>query len=151
MKRALLYRKWASAFSLVEVAMALGVVSIGLIPLLGLLPIGLNQEREAMFQTSRSHILSQISADLGMLKGGDSDHYFSAAQFYDDRGERLPDGAEGAVYEVKLTPVEAEYPGSGVPDAPSARLKSVHVEIRYPGIREAYRFTFSYFDASRPS
>jgi|GEM_PF-2772939 len=142
-----------AAFSLVEVALALAIAAVGLVPLLGLLPIGLNQEREAMFQTCRSHILSQIAADLGMLTSSGADAYFDDSQFYSENGERLKAGEDGAVYQVTLTPVQARYPGSGTLDTggDASRLKWIHVEIRYPGMRNAYRFTFSYFDASRPS
>ena len=53
-----------TAFSLVEVTLALGVASFCLIALFGLLPVGLNSNQLAVQQTAASGILSAATADL---------------------------------------------------------------------------------------
>ncbi len=53
-----------SAFSLVEVTLALGVASFCLLSVFGLLPIGLNSNQAAMEQTAANGILSSVVADL---------------------------------------------------------------------------------------
>ena len=53
-----------SAFSLVEVTLALGIAAFCLIAILGLLPVGMNSNHTATEQTASIGILSAIAADL---------------------------------------------------------------------------------------
>ena len=53
-----------SAFSLVEVTLALGIAGFCLIAILGLLPVGMNSNQTATEQTASVGILSGIAADL---------------------------------------------------------------------------------------
>jgi uncharacterized protein (TIGR02598 family) len=54
----------ASAFSLVEVTLALGVAAFCLIVLLGLLPTGLRTQQASIEQTNANHIMGEILGDL---------------------------------------------------------------------------------------
>lgn len=54
----------SEAFSLVEVALALGVTAFCLIAILGLLPIGLKSDQTAFEETAAIGILSAVAADL---------------------------------------------------------------------------------------
>ena len=67
----------AGAFSLVEVALALGVAAFCLIAILGLLPAGLNTNQSSTRQTTANGILSAIVADLRATPGTSS----QSAQF----------------------------------------------------------------------
>ena len=51
-------------FSLVEFALALGVVSFALVAMMALLPIGMADNQQSQAQTRASHILSLLEADL---------------------------------------------------------------------------------------
>ena len=53
-----------SAFSLVEVTLALGVMAFCLVALLGLLPVGMNSNRDALEQTAAASIASAVAVDL---------------------------------------------------------------------------------------
>lgn len=53
-----------NGFSLVEVTLALGVAAFSLIAIFGLLPIGLQTQRNATEQTAAPGILSAIAADM---------------------------------------------------------------------------------------
>ena len=55
-------RLWG--FSLVEVTLALGVVSLCLVTILGLVPIGLRTNQNASSQTVAANILSAVIADM---------------------------------------------------------------------------------------
>ena len=57
-------RRIAAAFSLVEVALALGIASFCLIAVLGLVPLGVNTGQLASDQTAASSILTHVLADL---------------------------------------------------------------------------------------
>lgn len=52
------------AFSLVEVCIALGVVSFSLIAVLGLIPVGLQTSKTATDQTAAASIMAAIHSDL---------------------------------------------------------------------------------------
>ncbi len=58
-----------AAFSLVEVALALGVSSFCLTAVFGLLPVGLNSNLAASNQTDANGILTAVSADLRATPG----------------------------------------------------------------------------------
>jgi uncharacterized protein (TIGR02598 family) len=53
-----------AGFSLVEVALALGVAAFCLVPVFGLLPVGLNSNRNTFEQTSAANVASAIVTDL---------------------------------------------------------------------------------------
>lgn len=53
-----------AAFSLVEVALALGVAAFCLIAILGLMPVGVQTNRNATSQTAATNIMAAIVADL---------------------------------------------------------------------------------------
>jgi type II secretory pathway pseudopilin PulG len=54
----------SSAFSLVEVTLALGVAAFCLLAVFGLLPIGLNSDRNSTQQTAAASLARAIAADL---------------------------------------------------------------------------------------
>jgi uncharacterized protein (TIGR02598 family) len=59
-----LFAHRASAFSLVEVTLALGVGAFCLIAVFGLLPIGVQTNRNATSQTAATNIIAAIVSDL---------------------------------------------------------------------------------------
>lgn len=66
----------STAFSLVEVTLALGVAAFCLVVLLGLLPIGVKTQQASIQQTTASQIISQIysvlRADVRLPPGQDN-------------------------------------------------------------------------------
>ncbi len=54
----------ASAFSLVEVTLALGVAAFCMIAVFGLLPVGVQTNRNATSQTAATNIIAAVAADL---------------------------------------------------------------------------------------
>lgn len=55
-----------SGFSLVEVTIALGIVSFAFVTLLGLMPVGLNVMRQAMDSTTEGMIVQQLAGQARM-------------------------------------------------------------------------------------
>ena len=53
-----------SAFSLIEVTLALGVAAVSLLVIFGLLPIGVQTNQRSIEQTASADILSAVNADL---------------------------------------------------------------------------------------
>lgn len=62
-------------FSLVECVIALGIICSALIPMLGLLPIGLNSMRNSSSQTCAINLITSIATDLRASAGIISPHY----------------------------------------------------------------------------
>lgn len=60
-------------FSLVEVVLALGLVSFCLVAMLGMLPIGLSQERKSADQMQSLHALTAIASDFKNAPAGSSE------------------------------------------------------------------------------
>ena len=54
-------RVYAQGFSLVEVTIAIAVVVISLLPILAMLPAGLNNYKNSVYRTKAAHLLSEIS------------------------------------------------------------------------------------------
>ena len=65
----------SSGFSLIEVVIAIGVVSLALLPLLGLLPVGLNSNRSSTTQTGAMSLATAIAADIRTTTTGVSPRF----------------------------------------------------------------------------
>lgn len=59
-----LFARRAFAFSLVEVTLALGVAAFCLIAVFGLMPVGVQTNRNATSQTAATNIMAAVVADL---------------------------------------------------------------------------------------
>lgn len=108
---------WQAAFSLVETVLALGVVSICLLGVIGLLPTGLNSMRQAMDITLEAQIVRHLSSETLLTPYADLEALYSNKTFYFDQdgieivggGSVPPNGVKYIVNTRVLNPV---YPGS---------------------------------------
>jgi uncharacterized protein (TIGR02598 family) len=57
-------RQRTSAFSLVEVTLALGIAGFSLVAILGLMPVGVQTNRNATSQTAATNIMAAVVSDL---------------------------------------------------------------------------------------
>jgi uncharacterized protein (TIGR02598 family) len=57
-------KRFTSAFSLVELTLALGIAAFCLIAVLGLMPVGVRANRNATSQTAATNIMAAVIADL---------------------------------------------------------------------------------------
>ena len=65
-----LSRRKRAAFSFVEVTLALGIAAFCLIAVFGLMPVGVQTNRNATSQTAATNILSSVVSDIrGSPKG----------------------------------------------------------------------------------
>ena len=92
------------AFSLPEVTMAVGIASMAIVLLLGLVPTGLNSLRDAAISLAEARIFQQISGEIqnanwGHPSGGGAGAlsysllpgYNDTRRFFDDQGTPLTD------------------------------------------------------------
>ena len=118
-----------SGFSLVEVTIAIGIVSFALVTLLGVVPVGLIASQDAMRQTARSQIIKQISSDLGMMPFAKINDYLASDQYYDYNGSRSV-GTNDRIFVASMTNALPSYPGSSNLSGLDERLIRVVIKIR---------------------
>lgn len=119
-----------SGFSLVEVTIAIGIVSFALVTLLGVVPVGLIATQDAMRQTARSQIIKQISSDLGMMPFAKLGGYLGSNQYYDYNGCRSVGTNERIFVATMTNALPPSYPGSSNLSGLDERFKRVVVTIR---------------------
>lgn len=108
------------AFSLVEVVLALGILTFGVVPLMGLLSIGLQQKRENIDRTVEAQILSWAQGSIRLRTQGGPANYSGT---FDENG--IAAAGTEAVFSAEMVPrAAASLPGG------SATLKSWKLEIR---------------------
>jgi uncharacterized protein (TIGR02598 family) len=120
-----LFRPQSSGFSLVEVALAIGIAGFCLISILGLIPVGLTVAQNASAQTGAVGLMSAIAADLREVSTtGTSSPYFKITipdttgktLYVDDGGQYTTDLQKlpHARYRVEIKTVST-VSGSGTP------------------------------------
>jgi uncharacterized protein (TIGR02598 family) len=129
MQRARLESGGKRAFSLVEVVLSIGIVAFAFVPLMGLLPLGLDFSRQAVDTTITAQIAQQLKnealqTDFTLLSTLDKDEA-AAPGYFDDQGNKSTD-PQGAIYKTT-------YAVSGSTDLPegiaTGRLKTVTICI----------------------
>jgi uncharacterized protein (TIGR02598 family) len=100
------------AFTLVEVTLAIGVVSFALLSLLGLVPMGLIAVRESSQQVACSHIVQKVGSDLAMISRDDVAGYIQESRYFDYDGQPVEAGSADAVFVAKFASGTLRYPGS---------------------------------------
>jgi hypothetical protein len=92
-----------SAFTLIEVVLALGIVTVAMVTMIGLLPVGLGTLRDAMDATVKGGIVQRVTSDMlttpysqivnSMGSGTPvKTYYFDQEGFY--VGEKVPGGLD---------------------------------------------------------
>jgi uncharacterized protein (TIGR02598 family) len=118
------------AFTLVEVTLAIGIISFAFVAMFGMLPVGLNVSRQAMDTTIEAQIVQQmktqaLQTDFSML-GTLSD---AADVYFDDQGKQVEQSA--GLYRAGFSSVsEDTLLPDGTPNGTVTRqLKNVTIFI----------------------
>ena len=96
-----------SAFSLVEVTLALGVAAFCLIAVLGLMPAGVQTNRNATSQTAATNIIASVIADMRATTSATSPQYgitFGTAKtlYFDGTGQFTTSLGANSRYRVSI-------------------------------------------------
>jgi len=116
-------KRVVSAFSLVEVVLALGVVSFAFVSVVGLMPVGLKTFRQAVDTGVRGQLSQKITAEaqrsrFSDLTAGDFSK-LNFPKYYDEQGKSVASAAApDRIYTVDMisAPVRVTLPGSSVPN-----------------------------------
>jgi uncharacterized protein (TIGR02598 family) len=140
-------RKGCAGFNLVEIAMALAIVSFSCTCLLGLLPASLTAFHQAMGNTIESQIVQSISNDLELEAFSSltsTTYTTTATYYYDGEGQALPSSAgvyyTATVNSAKVTSTISPVDLSGTPGSPAAY--NVTVKISYAGLAQPHVYCF---------
>lgn len=102
-----------TGFSLVEVTIAIGVMAVALVPVVSLLPIGLDSYRRAVEASVGTQIVQRVVSDLqqsnfSTITSTDGMVKQFPLRYFDDQGSEKPGlSDEGVIYQVAygtLTP-----------------------------------------------
>ncbi len=125
------YRRAALArgFSLIEVTLALGIVSFALITILGVMPVGLNSLRDAVDETTESQIIRQIGAEATLLPFASIQTEMEGKTYYfDDEGQPQQSSDQNTRYTASVSVVDPDYPGVGA--APKTGLAALPSQLQ---------------------
>ncbi len=135
--------KVPSAFSLVEVTLALGLVSFAVLAVMGLLPVGLSNLRQSMDQTVEAQIVQSIAAQSVVAQ---FPALASGNQYFDDQG--MPtDAGPDALYTATVTVIPPTYPGSENSTDIGNSLATVRIQLDSP--KESKFFTIQIVNAGK--
>jgi uncharacterized protein (TIGR02598 family) len=112
--------RFVAAFSLIEVTMAIGIAAFCLIAVFGLLPVGVQTNRNATSQTGGANILAAVIADMratpnAATRSGKYHVAFGASQtvYFDESGQFATLIGPNSRYQLNVT----FPPSTGLPYA----------------------------------
>lgn len=124
----------AKAFSLIEVVLALGIVSFAMMAVVGTLPVGLRSSQQSRSQIAAANIARQIQGDLQQISfQNNSSDALTIEKLPDNPFYFSQDGTRSeerdAYYVANFTLNQVTAPGLSVN---SSNARSVKVSITYP-------------------
>ncbi len=119
------FRSTRAGFSLIETVIALGIVAVALIPMIGLMPIGLNSYRTATDQMVGACIAQQISGEYNVS----STQKAAQQRYFDQFGQETSGATSDTVYFVNIVETAGfVLPGDSAAGRP---LNQVQIEVWY--------------------
>lgn len=134
-------RQKTSGFSLVEVTLALGVAAFCLITVVGLMPVGVQTNRNAISQTAATSIISSVLADIRTTARGtasatpsalyviniparDASNTTPQIRYFDSTGQFAALGANSR-YQLNVT-----FPAN--PDSGTSKTTYGYLKVTWP-------------------
>lgn len=115
-----------SGFSLVEVVIAIGLLSFAVLSIVGLLPVGMSSLRQSMNQTVETQIVRSIS---GQSVVGNFSTLATNGIYFDGEGQHCE--IDRAAYTVNIATNTPSFPGSTNAANLPGCLTTLKVEIIY--------------------
>ncbi len=123
-----------TAFSLVEVAMALGIFAFAIMGLIGLLPVALNTHKEAKLSTVLSQIKQRLAAEVMLTDGAKLSALNNASRNFDAEGRELgASETDKAVYRARIEIQNFLPPGALAVSSSLQRVVLFAVQDPTPG------------------
>jgi uncharacterized protein (TIGR02598 family) len=130
-------------FSLVEVTMALGLIAVGLLTMMGLVPIGLNSMHDSQQSMVRAQIFQSVSSEAMLTSYTDLGNFISQGPYYyDGQGQKQAAKDERTTrFVVELSQKSTQYPGSSNVQDIKRSISTLGLAITaYPGARTPVKY-----------
>jgi len=122
----------SKAFSLIEVMVAMGVVSVGIMSLVGLLSIGFTGLHKSVAMSSRTAIVQSLGAELKFVNYSTLKTYAAGfPRYYDEEGNPVT-SASAALYKATIALKAAQVPGGT-----AGTVNAQQVSISVSGLHDA--------------
>jgi len=122
-----------AGFSLVEVVLALGIVSFALLVMMGMVPVGLSTLRDAMNDSVKTQIVQRIAAEAQLTPFGQIDDYISKTYYFTEEGIQQNSRNGQTLFEVTLQRDDPVYPNSDQVSDLTNSLTAIQIEIARSG------------------
>jgi uncharacterized protein (TIGR02598 family) len=118
----------SSAFSLVEVTLAIGIAAFCLITVFALVPVAVLANRNATSQTAATNVMASVISDMRATTGSTSPQYgitFGTPKtlYFDGAGQFTTSLSTNSRYQLNVTWNTSNLTGSCSPALPCADLK----------------------------
>ena len=121
----------SSAFSLVEVTMAIGLVGVCVLTLLGIMPIGLDTMRDAMDTTVRAQIAQRVAGEALLMPSSKLGDYIGKSPFFfSQEGLAQTSRDTSTRFEVTLLKRPTVYPGSSQAEDLDKSITTLELDIK---------------------
>ena len=109
-------KRSTKAFTLVETVLAMGIVVFAMLPILGLVPVGLGSLREAISSTVESQIVQAVSNEILLTKFDTIIKNYSkpVTTYYNEEGTLLPANGEQKLYTVTVVLKDVSAPADSI-------------------------------------
>lgn len=114
-----------AGFSLVEVTMAMGIMSFCLVAMLGMLPVGLRQARQSSDQATAMQVLAAVRSDFQNVPTSGKSKRFEIPADTADKGSFFVDGALSRTSQQSKAMFQVNYEVA----APQGGQPFVHVFV----------------------
>lgn len=121
MKLTQLKQAYSKAFTLIEVTIALGICATVMMALLGLLPMSLDQMRDARNMTAMARISEDIINDVQLMDWADMESLDGETRDYDDQGTRIRTITVDNRHHIYTAEIEVELEGIFLPGSSEER------------------------------
>jgi uncharacterized protein (TIGR02598 family) len=116
-------------FSLIEVTLALGIMTFAILSVIGVLPVGLSTLRDAMNDMTKAQIVQRIAGNAALSTFSDLRTHFDGGEFYfGEDGQQLHRSDSEVRYRVE-TRCEPPELSASAPDGLDQSLARIEMEI----------------------
>jgi len=124
LRRSVRVRKKQAGFSLIEIALALGVVSFAFVSILSLVPLGMSMFHSAVDISVGTQISQRVVNDLQQADFGTLVNSSQPIRYFDEQGQEV--SSTVGIYQVNIQ----VQPSLALPGASTANSNMAHILIQ---------------------
>lgn len=134
--------KLRQAFTLVETTIAMGIVAFAMVPILGLVPMGLGVFRNAISCTAEAQIVQAVSNEILLTEYSLVTNKYASTNlsYYSDEGELLLSASDpAAIYTAKVALCDVSAPADSTVTAAASKCAIIEISsVTHPANPKKY-------------